>query len=321
MTEGQIQYRPFVVHETPYCIWDVDIKERNAEFINSIDAGYFSHLANLHASLLKGDQKQYAATALRTEYYHSLETLFALICATVQDPHCIIGWLLKYKNCELSTLVQKIDIDNREPIRNRLGLEHFTWDEIAALINKFDTGNEETDIRLHQGFGRLWKNFAKDFLDDDIKNEYNSIKHGLRVSIGGSSLAMGPETTPGIPAAPEAMHTIGGSTYGTSFFVANKKGSNFQPILQSLNWNPVNHVHGLKLVSISIQNILTYIKQVNNIQQASAQFTSPENETDFDSPWRLLTIASPFRVNESDMNSITVLSKSEILSCLESESS
>jgi hypothetical protein len=34
--------------------------------------------------MLEGENKQYAAIALRTYYSHALETLFALICATIK---------------------------------------------------------------------------------------------------------------------------------------------------------------------------------------------------------------------------------------------
>ena len=48
--------------------------------------------------------------------------------------------------------------------------------------------------------------------------EYNSIKHGLRVNPGGSYIAVGAEQTPGVPAPPEAMRSMGGSPYGSTFF-------------------------------------------------------------------------------------------------------
>src|SRR4051812_7198190 len=107
MTE--IQYSRFVVNETPYCVWDWDITEQNLEFINSIDPRYFEHIAKIHGEMLEGEDQQYAAIALRTAYAHSLETFFALLCATIQAPDCVVGWLLKYRNKELFDLVRKID--------------------------------------------------------------------------------------------------------------------------------------------------------------------------------------------------------------------
>jgi hypothetical protein len=104
----EIQYARFAVDETPYCLWDLDIHARNLEFINRIDPRYFEHVANLHGQFLEGEENQYAAVALRIAYSHGLESLFALLCATVQAPDCIVGWLLKYKNVELNEVIRKI---------------------------------------------------------------------------------------------------------------------------------------------------------------------------------------------------------------------
>jgi hypothetical protein len=52
----------------------------------------------------------------------------------------------------------------------------------------------ETDIefktKIEISFSSLWKHFAEDFLRDGFSEEYNSIKHGFRLRIGGFSLAM-----------------------------------------------------------------------------------------------------------------------------------
>ena len=72
-----IQNVSFLVDETPCCLWDTDIRQRNLDFLDSIDPGYFEHIADLHGESLEGDEKQYAATALRVAYFQGLETLFA----------------------------------------------------------------------------------------------------------------------------------------------------------------------------------------------------------------------------------------------------
>jgi len=37
-----------IVNKTPYCIWEMDLKERNLEFINSINSSYFEYLLKTH---------------------------------------------------------------------------------------------------------------------------------------------------------------------------------------------------------------------------------------------------------------------------------
>jgi hypothetical protein len=114
----QLQYSCFAIDETPYCVWDWDVAGQNLRFLESLDPGYFEHLAKIHGELLEGEEKQYAATALRAAYSHGLETLFALLGATVQAPDCAVGWLLKYQNRELNEVVRKIH--NRQSILSKL---------------------------------------------------------------------------------------------------------------------------------------------------------------------------------------------------------
>ena len=92
----QVPHIGFVVNETPHCLWDVETySERTLEFVRGIDPTYYDHIAYIHGDLLEGDEKQYAATALRIAYTQGLETLFALVGAVVQAPYCIAGWVLK----------------------------------------------------------------------------------------------------------------------------------------------------------------------------------------------------------------------------------
>jgi hypothetical protein len=60
-----------------------------------MDTRYFQYQAETHGKNLDGENRQRAAVALRTSYYHGLETLFMLIFAVWQSPHCIVGWLSK----------------------------------------------------------------------------------------------------------------------------------------------------------------------------------------------------------------------------------
>ena len=66
----------FVVNKEPYCIWEIDVGERNREFLSGIDPEYFSYLAEIH---LNADDEKRAAIALRAAFHHALETLFSLI--------------------------------------------------------------------------------------------------------------------------------------------------------------------------------------------------------------------------------------------------
>jgi hypothetical protein len=263
----------FAVNETPYCFWDLDVHDKNLEFINKIDPKYFEHVADMHGELLEGEQKQYAAATLRIAYSQGLETLFALLCAVVQAPDCVIGWFLKYRNSELFDLVRKIT--EGQIIYSKLRCHRVTWRVIADLVfSRFSTGDTETDERIRTNFSRLWSHFASDFLYDNFDREYNSIKHGSRAKMGGFYFALGLEDVPGVPAPPERMQAMANSVFGSSFFVPDRlhDNRNFTVSHQALNWVPENYVDALHLVSSWIHNAVAFLRIMHGVPLTEIPF-------------------------------------------------
>ena len=70
----EIEGYPFVVNETPYCIWDVDLRQLDLRYLKSIDPTYFQRVAEVNGKLLAGEnpEAKYAATALRAAYSHGM---------------------------------------------------------------------------------------------------------------------------------------------------------------------------------------------------------------------------------------------------------
>lgn len=313
---ARLQYAMFATDETPHCLWDFDINERNKEFIKSIDPGYFEHIANIHIQHIEGEDKQYAANALRVTYSQGLESLFALLCAVVQAPDCVVGWLLTYRNNELDSLVNKIS--KWQVIRTKFSVNPMSWMAVANIIfSGFSTGtgDAEKDKRIIESFGDLWARFASDFLDEKRGNEYNSMKHGIRARMGGFTLAIGLEETPGVAAPPERMMTFARSAFGSSFFVTEKMhdARNFRVKRQSLNWSPENLYYGLRFISMSIANVVTYLKNVYGIEESS-RFAYPVDEETFEWPWKEAMGMSMDFNSVIVENFITPRSKEEIFS-------
>jgi len=317
----QIDIVKFAVNETPYCFWDLDAKQKNLDFINSIDPLYFQHIANLHSEALDGDEKQYAAAALRVAYSHGLESFFALLCATVQAPDCVIGWLLNYQNLELREVVRKIC--ERRRIYSKLRAKPVTWDVIADMVfSYFRTGDDEKDANIRKNFARLWRRFASDFLQDNHVYEYNSIKHGLRARMGGFYLAMGAEDIPGVPAAPEKMRTMVNSDFGSSFYVPVRlrDRNNFAVMQQSLNWDPINFVYALQLISLSINNVTGFLKILHGLSIKEVPFSWCGNDETYDEPWkRQFGISSLGWNSQISPDAVSPLSKEEILAVYDQE--
>ena len=287
-----MQYSKFAVDESPFAEWEWDLHERNLAYINSIDPTYFEYIANVHFLRLGEDsEKQHAALSLRTAYSHGLETLIALIFATVQAPDCVIGWLHKYELNHLRSLSQKAR--GWQPVLNKLGISPFNWETITnTILAPLVLEDKEKERRVKDHFATAWARFSHDFIDEKGSLEYNSIKHGFRVRVGGFSLAIGREDTPGVPAPPERMRLLGSSEFGTSFYAPERVGEdrfNIRLRRHSRNWNPENFAYGLILISFSLQNVLSFLRVVNGVDPTTVQFAWPQDDSLFEKPWEVST--------------------------------
>jgi len=294
----------FKVDSIPYCVWDLNLHEKNMEFISSIDPKYFEYLAKIHYKNIESEEKLLASVALRTAYYHGLETLFTLLCATIQAPDCMFGWVLKSHPFEVRNMVEKIKKGSND-IFNKFKLDHISWHEISALIYADCSKDINMIKKITINFSRLWSNFSDDFLNKIHINEYNSIKHGFRTRLGGFSIAVGLQDTRKVPAAQVKMRAFGQSDYGTSFFSVKeidgapctKTYPNFRVIRDSINWNPENMFHGLLLISASLNNVLSYLMILNGKDPNTCKLCSLENDEDYQKPW-----GNPVGVKSSSMN-------------------
>jgi hypothetical protein len=309
----------FTVDETPYCVWDWDPRQLNIDYLQSIDPSYFERLAKFYGQHLEGEERQHAAIALRMAYSQGLESLFALICASVQAPDCVVGWLLRYKVVELESMVKKIS--NWRRVNSKLKLDRITWETLAIAFTPFNTGDAEKDTRIKELFARLWSRFAHDFLDEKKRGEYNSIKHGLRIYMGGFSLAMGLEDTLGVMAPPERMQTVAHSDFGSSYYVAEQLHKhNLRIRRQSVNWNPENFFHALSLISTSMTNILGWLKAINGVPTSEIEFLCPDDESYFEEPWKRGNSFTLSMNSTIDPSFVTPLTKDEILSVYKQDS-
>lgn len=306
----------FVIDETPYCCWDWRLCQKNLEFLEGIDVEYFEYVAECNVKNLETDNSNQAATALRLAYCHGLETLFALLCSAIQAPRCSIGWITSYKIIELVNIVKKIS--RSESVYSRLLEKQINWENLSCHVHAYIDYEEEKKGWIIQGFGRLWANFASEFIDENLSLEYNGIKHGLRAKPGGFYMAIGHEEKMGVPPPPEKWMSLGGSKYGTSYFVkeiiSKTNQFHFRPRHHSTNWNPTNLAHGLVLISMSINNVVSWLRAINGVQLEKCKFVSPSSKEDFEAPW-----AEPVDITHSSLDSsikekdIDLFSKEKII--------
>ncbi len=277
--ELRFDYQMFCVGDRPYCAWDQDMHQRNAEFLKGLDPEFFRYEADTHAKNLDGEHQQRAATALRTVYFHSLETLFALLFAIIQAPWSVYAWLLLYSLGDLRNLVEAVE--NGSPIRHRLSIGPLTWDSISRALFPItaSTGSEELFARLEQ----TWTRLAHDFLDAEWKEEYNSIKHGMRCQAGAKRVALS-GVDPNLESA--RLIPLGGSDFGSSFLVLRR----LDPLKRHVfvrrhnhNWDPARVCGRAHLVCDLLYNLREFV--LAHYGSDRATFRLPAEQTAWDGPW------------------------------------
>src|SRR5260370_15870149 len=266
----QIRYAPFRVLDTPYCVWGWDLKYQTLQFLDSLDHQYYDYIAKTHIEHLEGEHASRAATALRAAYLHGLETFFYLLGAAVQSPGCLAGWVHRARPYQVRGLVRQID--SKQNPHCRLPASPVTWHSLAKLVHSNLAKPEDRKQEIHEAFGGLWQRLASDFLEDLFLAEYNSFKHGFRARAGGFVLQAGIEPSYCVSPRESDMQTMGGSQFGASFFVieqiegspvAAKVDRHSQLVLQNLNWRPEAMVQALQALSMSVNNLVSFLKIIS----------------------------------------------------------
>ena len=163
------------IYDRVITIWDHDIHETNRKTLEFIDEEYFKAMSEI---LMKEKaNNKYIYYSLFQSYYSSLEVMFSLLCAVLQAPYFFYPWIMKYRNDELLRMVGIID--NNGTLTNAHNLSVVSWEVLAEIIHPIKSAPEiEKNKKL---FPKIWTNMAKDFVNTDYIEAYNSIKHGLRV--------------------------------------------------------------------------------------------------------------------------------------------
>jgi hypothetical protein len=234
----------------------------------------------------------HAALTIRNTYFHSLETFFSLLCAAIQAPHFPVAWVMKCTTPELRDIIAIIK-DRKNALLTYLNLDSISFNSLSQIIfNTIGFGDEDKNRNSNELFAELWSNLASDFLDEQKIDEYNCIKHGLRLKTGGFQLAVGKQDGFNDPCSPEKMQNIGGSMFGASFLSAKKEGKYrkgkfaFQYGLgrNNITWDPQSIADKVKLCSMSINNVLCFLKNISKIKD-DIQPIRPKNDEIFSRPW------------------------------------
>lgn len=234
-------------------VWGPDIETMDGRLLKSVDCLHFDYLARVHAGRLRKGDARRAAIAIRVTYGMALETLMAYLAAFVQAPDAIAAWMTFYEPRDLVEVVSAMQGKSEVPIRWQT---HPTWKDLARFVFPGVNASEQ------EATGNSWKQLAADFLDSRQRDEFNSAKHGMRLSSGGFYFAL--EPLQGGP--PQPIRT---SKFGSSFTVKGKvpeAAIDRTVSTLSLNWNPWTFVARIRLITSSLSAVVAALSAVDEDQ-------------------------------------------------------
>jgi hypothetical protein len=287
-------------------MWGTDTGRLNREFLDNTNPEFFNYFAKGQTDALAGDERQLAALMLRLAYAHALETLFALLGAAIQAPHCPIGWLMQYQSKQLFSLIRKLVAE--QPVLWTKP-HAANWLSISREIHRFELPDSAKSDRIKQWFANTWARLAADFVDQAASDEYNSIKHGFRAAPGGSyfRLAAPGESEPFFESRAE---------FGTKFFAREwlDRPVNFHLQYAQRSWSPVALSARIEIIVVCIGNLLSYLRSEHKLT-ATVRYKWPEENEGLALAWKseglLVTMKSGSDIRLAD---IEPKSAAEILS-------
>ncbi len=245
-----IETLPFCCGDRELAISSSDLYEDNLIYVKNLKYDYYSQMADMLEDLWNEDTaNESIAMNIRLLYFQSLETLMAFLSAFAQAGPIVVGWMHLYMPNDLSLIIQKIS--NGEHSYNRTPFKELTWFKLASWI----IGRSEYKEKFEDVYGKLWGKFSSDFLDNSLINEYNSQKHGLRISLQED---MKPGKIYNI--SQNTSFDVGPQGLGALSFVKRKiAGFNHNLCRQVREWNILDNLEGLRLVSVSLEQVLVCI--------------------------------------------------------------
>lgn len=294
----------FRVIDRPYVVWSHNARAENLEFLDSIDSDFyhrtartffFNEAGELRFDPKDSDERKDVSSFARLVWNHGLETLITLLGALVQAPHAVHGFFLKCQNKDCRKIANYLH-SSSIPADNCLERTDIDFETLVRGIHARTAWAD--DAVMIGNLTRALRAMLTEYDRDELRFEYNSIKHGLRASHGRFAIAVGSQEAPGIPAPEENMSMLSDSQDGSHFLIARSlphatkvtaKGQ-FSLDKRSVGWSLEKTLFDIQLFSSLIGNVVGALKIASGAKPSSVHFFLPQVDADwweayFAEPW------------------------------------
>lgn len=277
----------FAVNDEPFCLWEAEPEGRVRRFLDGIDVDFFDYSLQTH---LRTEDEKRALVAIRLSLHHATETMFSFLGAYMQAPDCPYAWIAKCSNGQLRKFTERVSRCDSTLI-TKLNLADISWASVSKAVFATYQPGTERQANTVKCFADLWIALTGELNNNTCVDEYNALKHGFRVRPGGFALAAGVEHEYGVAPPEDEMKAIGASQFGSTFLKietigAGKGSCHIRSRQTSVNWSLQRTILLHQLVHMSINNAVSALKVINNYKPGECRFLRPQDDEDFQEPWR-----------------------------------
>lgn len=256
----------YAIDDELYCYWAASRRESAIQFLDSLDPGYFSFVADQGGACLGHPTlEKRAAASMRIAFFQGTETLLLLLGAFVQAPGCPQAWMGECTPPQLREVTSKITTDGTLLLFNDL-LSSASWASVAGAVLR--TSGQEDMIGLAPRFERFWHQLAQTYLLRESVDEYSALRLGVGVESGGVPSMRGLAASRGT-VIHNNVPPSRGSRWATSFKMTRPVGSDDREsrsrysVDQSIDWDAEQMVEALHCISASIHNVAAAFRIVH----------------------------------------------------------
>jgi len=240
MTEPKLIF----VNKRPFRVWPT--VHRDQDLILGLRPDLHLRLAKDLVKSLEDEDNGHAVLGLRLLYGLSLEAFFALLFATLQAPEAPSAWLLLYRNEDLEELIERFQAGNDLPSRF-VCPEPGSWEALALMLLPISLVESDNHRSRAKRLGSLWGEWAAEVLNEDMKAEFNSLKHGARIRSAAPFLSID-------------GHQVEGDEHGSCFATCEKSKSDVLLGICARSWSGQTLYSRLKLMATSRRNLVEILR-------------------------------------------------------------
>lgn len=234
------------MNKKPFRVWRTHSVHRDQDLILGLRPDLHLRLAQDLTKSLDEEDNGHALLGLRLLYGLSLEAFFALLFATLQAPDAPSAWLLLYRNEDLEELIERFQAGKDLPSRF-VCPEPGSWEALALMLFPTAMMEDDTQRSRVKRLGSLWGEWATELLNEDMKAEFNGLKHGAGIRSAAPYFSIG-------------GHQVEGDEHGSCFATCEKSKSDVLLGICARTWSALTLYSRLKLMATSRRNLVEILR-------------------------------------------------------------